>query len=551
MRKAAGGLLAVLACALLVAGCEGRDLSGRRAPDQGRERPGASVPVSGGRIIQAMLGEPSNLIPPLATDGASHEIADHIYVAPLKYDKDIELRPWAAESYEILNHGRLLRFRLRQDIRWFDGRPLTAKDVEFTYRLMIDPKTPTAYAEDYKAVKEFRVLDPYCFEVVYDKPFARALTTWAHAILPKHALEAEDLLDTKYSRRPLGAGAYRLKEWVPGRRLVLTANPDYFEGRAYIDEVVYRIIPDQSTQFMELAAGNLDSMGLTPTQYLRQTDSPWWQENFRKYEYLSFSYSYLGYNLSCDLFKDVRVRRAIAMAIDKRELVKGVLSGLGVPGVGPYKPGTWAYNERLAPYEYDPAKAKALLAEAGWTDTDHDGVLDRDGRPFSFTILTNQGNSQRIAAGTILIHRLGAVGIKVRVRTVEWAAFIKEFVDKGRFEAVILGWSISQDPDIYDVWHSSKAVPGGLNFIGYKSPELDELLEKGRRTLDKARRKEIYDRVQEVLHRDQPYCFLYVPMSLPILHARIKGVEPAPAGIGYNFNQWWIPKDLQRRVEDR
>ncbi|MDD4952951.1 MAG: ABC transporter substrate-binding protein, partial [Desulfovibrionaceae bacterium] len=434
-RKAAGGLLAVLACVVLVAGCEGRDLSERRAPGQGRGQLAASVPVSGGRIIQAMLGEPSNLIPPLATDGASHEIAEHIYVAPLRYDKNIELRPWAAEGYEILEGGRLLRFRLRRDIRWFDGRPLTAKDVEVTYRLMIDPKTPTAYAEDYKAIKEFRVVGPYCFEVVYDKPFARALTTWAHAILPKHALEGEDLLDTKYSRRPLGAGAYRLKEWAPGRRLVLTANPDYFEGRPYIDEVVYRIIPDQSTQFMELAAGNLDSMGLTPTQYLRQTDSPWWAENFRKYEYLSFSYSYLGYNLACDLFKDVRVRRAIAMAIDKRELVKGVLSGMGVSGVGPYKPGTWAYNERLASYEYDPAKAKALLAEAGLTDTDHDGVLDKDGRPFSFTILTNQGNSQRIAAGTIIIQRLKAVGMAVRVRTVEWAAFIKEFVDKGRFEA--------------------------------------------------------------------------------------------------------------------
>jgi peptide/nickel transport system substrate-binding protein len=131
---------------------------------------------------------------------------------------------------------------------------------------------------------------------------------------------------------------------------------------------------------------------------------------------------------------------------------------------------------------------------------------------------------------------------------VEWAAFIKEFVDKGRFDAVILGWNILQDPDIYDVWHSSKAVAGGLNFVHYRNAELDDLLEKGRRTLDQGRRTAIYRRVQEILHEDQPYCFLYIPMSLPILQARIQGVEPAPAGIDHNFYQWWIPREFQRPV---
>ncbi|MDY7001448.1 MAG: peptide-binding protein [Thermodesulfobacteriota bacterium] len=503
-------------------------------------------PQYGGRIILGQLGEPSNLIPPLSSDAPSHEVADLLYVAPLKYDKNIKLVPWAAKDFEILEDGKLLRFRLREDVRWFDGQELTAEDVEFTYKMMIDPKTPTAYGEDYKAVKEFRVLDKYGFEVRYDEPFARSLVTWAHSILPKHALENENLLDTKYSREPLGAGAFRLKEWVAGRRLVLEVNEDYFEGRPYLDQVVYRIIPDISTMFLELKAGNLDFMGLTPQQYLHQTNGPDWQRDFNKFKYLSFGYTYLGYNLSHAFFKDRTVRQALAHAIDKQEIVKGVLLGQGVPVIGPYKPGTWVYNENIKAHVFDPNKASQMLNQAGWRDSDGDGLLDKDGQAFSFTILTNQGNDQRIKTATIIQNRLKKIGIKVKVRTVEWAAFLKEFVDKGRFDAIILGWNITQDPDNYDVWHSSKAVPGGLNFIGYKNPELDELLERGRRILDQDRRKPIYDRVQEILHQDQPYCFLYAPQSLPIVSSRFQGLEPAPAGITHNFIRWWVPKNRQR-----
>jgi len=530
---------------LLLAGCgQGDGRPAPRAASQALLVP--AVPETGGRLVEATIGEPSNLIPPLASDSSSHEIADLIYVSALKYDKNLNIVPQAAESFEILEDGRLLRFTLRRGIRWTDGVPLTAADVEFTYRLMIDPKTPTAYAEDFLAVKEFRLTGEYSFEVRYDKPFARALATWASAILPKHLLAGQDLLKTPLARQPIGAGPYLLKEWTAGNRLVLVANPDYFEGRALIDEVVMRIIPDQSTQFMELKSGNLDTINLSPQQYLYQTEGQDWTDTFRKFQYVASAYTYLGFNLRSRLFSDVRVRRAINHALNKDEIMRGVLAGLGQAAGGPFKPGTWAYNDKIPANEFDPAKARALLAEAGWTRRTPDGPLtDKDGQRFAFTILTNQGNSQRIKTAIIVQSRLGDLGIKVEIRTVEWAAFIKEFVDKGRFDALILGWTISPDPDLYDVWHSSKAVPGGLNFVGYKNPELDELLERGRRILDQKRRKPIYDRIQEILHEDQPYCFLYVPMALPMVHARVQGIEPAPAGIAHNFIRWWIPKSMQ------
>lgn len=505
-----------------------------------------SSPESGGTIVEAMLGEPSNLISMLATDSASHEVASQIYVGLVKYNKDIELVPYAAESFSIEDGGRLLKFKLREDIKWFDGVPLTADDVEFTYKLMIDPKTPTAYGGNFKVVKEFRKTGRYTFEIEYEEPFAKALVTWATDILPKHALEGEDLLDTKYSRQPLGAGPYKLKEWVPGTQVVLEANPDFFEGKPYIEKVVYRVIPDLSTQFLELKAGNLDMMGLGPLQYLYQTSGPGWDGSFNKFEYLSSGYSFLGYNMKHRFFQDVRVRRAIDYAIDRDEIVKGVLYGLGEPANGPYKPGTWQYNEAVKPRPYNPEKAKELLKQAGWTDTDNDGVLDKDGIPFAFSIITNQGNTQRIKSGVIIQQRLSDIGIKVDLRTVEWAAFIKEFVDKGRFDAIILGWNILQDPDIYNVWHSSMAVAGGLNFTRYTNDRLDALLEQGRAIVDIERRKVIYDEVQQILHEEVPYSFLYVPKSLPIVQARVQNIKAAPAGIAYNFTKWWIPLSLQQ-----
>jgi peptide/nickel transport system substrate-binding protein len=287
-------------------------------------------------------------------------------------------------------------------------------------------------------------------------------------------------------------------------------------------------------------------MDLTPQQYLYQTTGATWDADWRKFKYLAFTYTYLAYNLKSPFFTDVRVRRAIAHAVSKEAIVKGALLGLGLPTVGPYKPGTWVYDDAIADYAYDPALAKSMLAEAGWTDRNGDGVLeDASGRPFRFTILTNQGNEQRVKAATIIQSQLAAVGIKAEIRTVEWASFIKEFVDKGNFDALVLGWTITQDPDAFDVWHSSRAVPGGLNFVGYKNSEVDALLERGRHTVDQAERKKIYDAFQKILHNDQPYLFLYAPYALPILTARIQNVAAAPAGITYNFTKWWIPRDKQ------
>ncbi|MHB8941818.1 MAG: ABC transporter substrate-binding protein, partial [Desulfobacteria bacterium] len=227
-----------------------------------------------------------------------------------------------------------------------------------------------------------------------------------------------------------------------------------------------------------------------------------------------------------------------------------VLLGLGQEATGPYKPGTWAYNPNVRKYPHDPARAKALLAEAGWKEKDKDGVLRKDGRTFEFTVLTNAGNEARAKTAAILQQNLAEVGIRMRIRTVEWAAFINQFIDKRDFDAVILGWSISPDPDQYVIWHSSMTGPKELNFVGFANPEVDKLLEEGRSTFDTEKRKKAYFRIQEILAEEQPYVFLFVPDALPVVQSRFHGIRPALAGISYNFNKWYVPKALQKhRIE--
>ena len=246
------------------------------------------------------------------------------------------------------------------------------------------------------------------------------------------------------------------------------------------------------------------------------------------------------------LFQDKRVRQALTYAINKESIIQGVLLGLGVVATGPYKPDSWVYNPHVKRYPYNLEKAKELLKEAGWEDSDGDGILDKDGRPFAFSILTNQGNTQRTNAGVIIQADLKKVGIEVNVRIVEWAAFLKEFINKKNFEAVILGWSVPQDPDQYDVWHSTKTKETELNFVSYNNPEVDRLLDLGRHTFDLEKRKEYYYKFQEILAEDQPYTFLYVPDSLQCISSRFHGIKPAPAGITYNFIKWYVPKPLQK-----
>lgn len=506
-------------------------------------------PVSGGSTINAMTGEPSGLIAMIAGESAASAIAASIFNSLLKYDKNLDLEGELAESWAISADHRTITFRLKPDMKWADGKPLTSADVLFTWKLVTDEHTRTPYASDYKLVIKAETPDALTFRVSYQEPYAPALDTWAGLqILPRHLLEGQDINTTAFARNPVGSSYYKLEQWRNGERIALVRNPLSTQGEAKIERLVSRFIPDAASQFLELMADNIDSMNLNPIQYARIFPSrPDLTQKIGLYKELGNNYTYLGFNLKRQPFDDIRVRQAINYAINKQELIDGVLLGLGEPVSSPYKPGTRWTNPDLSPYPYDSQKALALLKEAGYEDHDGDGILDKDGKPLAFEMLTNQ-NKQREMSAVLIQRRLKEIGIDAKIRVLEWASFVGRFIKTGEFDAVVLGWSLSLDPDQYSIWHSSQQAPGQFNFIGYSNPQVDKLLEQGRLELDTEKRMKIYHEFARLLQEDSPIVYLYAGYGLPAIHKRIKGIDnPAPpAGIGHNSHEWYIPQPLRR-----
>lgn len=503
----------------------------------------------GGMLIDAMSGEPSNLISMIAGDSASSAISGNIFNKLIKYDKNLELAPEIAEKWAISSDQKTITFYLKKDLKWSDGHDLTSEDVLFTWKLVTDDKTRTPYGSDYKLVDKAEVPDLHTFRVVYKKAYAPALDSWATLqILPKHILKDEDINRTFFSRKPVGSSYYKLANWVNGEKLTLEASSSSVMGEPNISKLTSRFIPDTSSQFLELIADNIDLMNINPIQFARVIPSrPDLKNKLALYKELGNSYTYLGFNSKRSPFNDIRVRQAINYALDKQEVIDGVLLGLGEPVASPYKPGTRWSDRALHPYPYDKNMALKLLHEAGFNDTNHDGILEKDGKPFAFEILTNQ-NKQREMTAVLIQRRLKDVGIDVKIRVIEWASFVNQFIKTSDFDAVILGWSLSLDPDQYNIWHSSQQKPGQFNFIGYSNKEVDQLLEEGRTELNPDKREKIYHAFSKILLRESPIVYLYAGYGLTAMSKRIKGIESPtpPAGIAYNSYEWFIPSTLRR-----
>lgn len=492
-------------------------------------------------ITGATSADAKRLLPLFASDSASADISGRIFNGLTKYDKDLNVVGDLAENWKISKDGREIIFFLRKGIKWHDGVEFTADDVIFTYKAITDPKNPTPYSSNYGPVKDVISIDKYTIKISYYKPFAPALESWGMGILPKHLLEGKELFNSPLNRNPIGTGPYKFKEWITGQRIILNKNEIYFEGAPFFERFITRIIPDPSTMFLELRFGGIDFMGLNPAQYKYYGEKSDFKRYFNVYRYPSFGYTYIGYNLRNPLFSDKRVRQALAHAINKKEIIEGVLLGYGTPCTGPFPPSSWAFNPDVRDFEYSPQKAKSLLEEAGWR-VGNDGVLQKDGIKFSFILLVNQGNEARLKTAQIIKEQLRKIGIDLKIRVLEWQSFL-ELVTKRQFQAVLLGWSLARDPDLYDIFHSSKTKPGEFNFVSYSNPEVDALIERARETLNREERRRLYWKVHELIFQDQPYTFLYVPDTIIAVNKRIKGIEPAPAGIWYNYIHWYVPKN--------
>jgi len=485
--------------------------------------------LSASTLNLSMSSSPSRLNPILSNDSASSEISDWLFNGLFKYDKDGNIVVELAKSYEFITPTKLI-IKLKDNILWHDKVKLSAKDVVFTYEKIIDPTIFNSIKSNFNEVQSVKELDDLTIEIIYKKPYFKALEIWMVGLLPYHILKDEqNLMTSSFNKNPIGTGAYKLKEFKTASDIELIANEDFFEGKPKIDRILYKFLPDPNTSFLYLKQKKLDIGGLTPMQTSRQIDNSF-KDKFTILNRPSFGFSYLGFNLDSPKFKDYKVRQALSLAINRQELVDILFFGYAKVCNGPFMPGSFAYNDEIKETKQDLERAKKLLKEAGYDEKN----------PLSFELVTNTGNDIRVNAAQILQYQLAKVGVELKIRVMEWQAFLNTVVHPRKFETVLLGWSLALMPDAYPLWHSSSSKLGGFNLVGYKNKRVDELIEKGSGTINQKELSVIYQEIFKIIADDLPYLFLYIPDSITAINKEIKNIEPAFIGIMHNQKDWEI-----------
>ena len=304
-------------------------------------------------------------------------------------------------------------------------------------------------------------------------------------------------------------------------------NKEYFDKVPNIEQIRYKFVPDITTSFYMLKQGKLDLGSLTPIQVDRQLNKNF-HESFNIYEKQSFAYSYLGFNLRNPKFKNKKIREAISLAINRQEIIDILYFGHAKVCNGPFLPGTFAFNDKVKISKQNLNKSKELLKSLGYDEKN----------PFEFEVITNANNPTRINLAEIIQHQLLQSGIKMKIRVMEWQAFLNTVVNPRKFETIILGWNLALMPDARSIWHSKSNINGGFNLVGYTNNKVDRLIEKGEVTIQREKLGEIYRELYKEIATDLPYLFLYIPNSITAVNKDIKNVTPSLVGITHNQEDW-------------
>ncbi len=495
--------------------------------------------------------EPDTLNPIISTDAYASRIASFLYDGLIERDNQtLGWKPKMAERWEISSDGLKFTFHLRPGLFWHDGHPVTVDDILYSFGRIMDAQVDAPHLRVYyQDIKKVEKIDERTVRFTYARPYFMALEFCGSIpIIPKHLFEAGgDFNVHPQGRAPIGNGPYRFVTWETGKRIVLERNESYWGKRPAIRRLDFQVIAEDTVALQLLKKGELDYAGLRPIQWVRQTNSEKFNQDFAKYQFYSPSYSFISWNMRRPYFTDRRVRRALTMLINRQEMLDKLQFGLGRIVTGPFYVESQAYNHDVPVIPYDPVQARQLLKEAGWEDHDGDGILDKDGVPFKFEFLIPSGRRSAEQVATILKENLRGQGIDMSIRQLEWALFIKNLDDR-KFDAVTLGWVFGFDQDPYQVWHSSQ-VKQGSNFGGFSDPEADRIIEAARVEFDDAKRNQLYRRFHQLVDEIQPYSFLYSTPSLVALHRRFENVQVYPGGM--DPLEWRVRGELSGDVSWR
>jgi len=573
-------------CLLLLVGCRG----GKETETESRgsssfvSQPDGGKPTTGDWLISHSLSDPEQLNPLTSNDASASEILQYIFQSLLTRDpRSLELKPLIAVARPAISADRRrYTFTIRRDAHFQDGTPLSGEDVLFSIKAIKCPLVNAPFLRVYfDSVVDALLLGEFTIQFSIKEPyFLNESVLGGIDVLPRHYYDPANLLkdvtladlrkpadqlsanikkfaddfNKNYSRNPMGSGPYKFQSWKTGREIELVRDEKYWGyGKAgvdqpYLDRYKYRIINNLDAALVTLKSGGLDEMNLNPVQHTRGTGSERFKSEFQKYDYFAPNFSYIGWNNEHPIFRDKRVRKAMTYFTNRKQMVRTILFGLGEVVEGPiyfFRP---EYDKSLRSYDYDPKKGLELLQQAGWSDSDGDGILDKvvDGRkvPFRFEIKVNAGNTTRKSVALVLQDELKKHGIAAAVRELDWTIFLAD-VTARKFDAILLGWAMSvNEPDAYQVWHSSQAANKGSNHISFKNARADRILEQYRREFDERKRIELYREFQRILSDEQPYTFLFVGKSVSAVQRRIRGVEVLPGGL--RSIDWWVPSPAQK-----
>ncbi len=545
----------MLAYAVFLAGCGGKESSSSATNQYGLS--------TKNNFVWWQLSDVTTLIPYISHDASAPYVYQLIWEPLNSVDaRTLESIPWMASLPEISEDHLTYTFTMNPKAKWSDGKPITGEDAIFSFKTVMNPALIDATSlRNYisaldsvylvggdKMKVAFRVNTPYFM-------MDRVLATGYVPILPKHIFDPKGLTDqmtwpglkseasnpvfkefadwltskevTRDPKYVVGSGPYLFKEWITFDRITLKKNPNYWAkdegwGEAYLDEIIYKTINDPNAAVTALKAKDLDIMDQVPPPLFLTIDST--KQPFIKRDTVYVNqYAYLAWNKKRPVFQDKNVRLALGHLINKQEIIEQVLKGLARPVQSPIIFTQPDHNPNLPDIEFNPEKAKQLLAEAGWTDSDGNGVLDKtiNGKktPFEFTFSTNAGNEVRKQVLLIVSEQFRKAGIKAEVISLEWSVFL-ENLHSHNFDACYssLGGNAGATNDLYQTWHSSQAKNKGSNWHSFINAEADALLASTRTEFDPAKRKQNMGRLQEIIHEEQPVSFLW---ATPLLLARV------------------------------
>ncbi len=531
-------LILILLCGACACEQTGQVSEGETQPQE-EEKVEDTGPVRGGTLtLQSYNAD--TLHPLLTKSNSNIQVLGLIYDSLITFDDQLNVVPGLAESWQVSDDGMTWTFQLRKDVKWHDGTGLTANDVDFTFKAINDKRYDSVYQYNTQSVARFEVVDEYTFRVVLNRPYGGFIRMMYFPVLPKHQLQGLEIKSVDQDFKPIGTGPYRFAEYTPMKEIKLKASDTWWKDQSpYINEVIVRLMPDNQTALYALEAKEADFVVTDVVDWKKYNG----KENIRTKEFLTGAYEFIGVNFNHNVLSDKAVRKAMAYAIDRETIIDEVLLGHARLSDVPMMPGTALYDESAYSYWLDREKAIELLNQAGWTDSDNDGVLDKEIEgvvtPLAFELVTNNENMIREKSAEMIAAHLKDIGMNVTLKKAPWDD-LKEMVDTKNFDAVLTGFDLAPSMDLSFAFHSEE-IERGTNFISYRNAEMDDLLFQTFRAVDAAQSRQAYAKLQKLIVEDVPYISLYFRTSAVIYNGRLRGdINPISTNLYNDINKWYL-----------